>query len=497
MTTPVSRREFVQSTARAACGALVVGFNPIARSWITPSTTQQTTTFQKLPPLTGQLLLDEDARTNAADDYGHYIHRLPAAVLKPGSVQDIVELVRFANRNSLKVAMHGRGHSTYGQAQAEGGVVIDSSTLNTVRIVDHGSVDLGPGALWAAVVDATAAMGKRPPVLVDFSVSILSVGGTLSVGGFDATSSIGGFQVDHVLELDVVTGAGNLVTCSPTRNADLFNVIVHGLGQCGAIVRARMELVPAPTHVTTLVLEYPDLATYIADCRAVATDQRFDALLGGANPKSGADVTWSFHLEASSFHTGAAPDRARLLAGLKYVSFTSKTQTWLEYQHRYDAIVESLKRNGAWSRPHPKLILFVPASAIEPFARQLLSNPEEFAWATPLFYPLRTDRMKRPLTRMPRESVCFVVNIHRSAPADATQADVEVMIRANRALYERAYSIGGKRHTIDAIPFSQADWIDHYGPAVWQMFRDAKKRFDPNFVLTPGQGIFAPAPTRT
>ena len=35
MTTPVSRREFVKSTARAACAALVVGFDPIARSWIT------------------------------------------------------------------------------------------------------------------------------------------------------------------------------------------------------------------------------------------------------------------------------------------------------------------------------------------------------------------------------------------------------------------------------------------------------------------------------
>jgi FAD/FMN-containing dehydrogenase len=470
---------------------LVVGFDPIARSWITADTTQKTTTFQKLPPLTGQLLLDEETRTNAADDYGHYIHRLPAAVLKPGSVQDIVEIVRFANRNSVKVAMRGHGHSTYGQAQVEGGVVIDSSTLNTVHIADHGAVDLGPGALWAAVVDATAAVGKRPPVLVDLSVSILSVGGTLSVGGFDATSSIGGFQVDHVLELDVVTGAGNLVTCSQTRNADLFNVVVHGLGQCGIIVRARMELVPAPPHVTTLVLAYSDLSTYIADCRVVATDQRFDALLGGANPKSSADVPWTFYLKASNFHAGAAPDPARLLAGLKHLSFTSNTQTWLEYQHRYDALVEAQKRNGAWSRPHPKLILFVPASAIEPFVRQLLSNPEEFAWATPSIYPLRTGRMKRPLTRMPRESVCFVVIIHRNAPSDFTQPDVEAMIRANRTLYERARDLGGKRHTIDAIPFSQADWIDHYGPAVWRVFRDAKKRFDPNSVLTPGQGIFA------
>ena len=42
--------------------------------------------------------------------------------------------------------------------------------------------------------------------------------------------------------------------------------------------------------------------------------------------------------------------------------------------------------------------------------------------------------------------------------------------------------MGGTRLTTTAIPFSQADWIQHYGP-VWESFRDAKKRFDPNNVL--------------
>jgi cytokinin dehydrogenase len=49
--------------------------------------------------------------------------------------------------------------------------------------------------------------------------------------------------------------------------------------------------------------------------------------------------------------------------------------------------------------------------------------------------------------------------------------------------------MGGTRLTSSAIPFSQADWIQHYGP-VWELFQDSKKRFDPNNVLTPGQGMF-------
>jgi cytokinin dehydrogenase len=86
-----------------------------------------------LTDLSGTLLFDDAARQTAADDFGHILHRLPLAVLKPGSVQDIVKLVQFANRRDLKVAIRGNGHAMFGQTQVEGGVVIDSNTLNSVR----------------------------------------------------------------------------------------------------------------------------------------------------------------------------------------------------------------------------------------------------------------------------------------------------------------------------------------------------------------------------
>ena len=66
------------------------------------------------------------------------MHRLPTAMLKPASAQDIVKLVQFANRHGLKVAVRGQGHAMFGQAQVDGGVVIDSSTLNSVRIMNAG-----------------------------------------------------------------------------------------------------------------------------------------------------------------------------------------------------------------------------------------------------------------------------------------------------------------------------------------------------------------------
>ena len=112
-----SRRHFT----KLAIGAAIVGFNPDERSWITQDNTARP--FDRLPRLDGTLLLDEESRRAIATDEGYMFHRVPAAVLRPGSVQDVVAMVRYANQHKLKVAIRGNGHSRYGQTQAEAGMV--------------------------------------------------------------------------------------------------------------------------------------------------------------------------------------------------------------------------------------------------------------------------------------------------------------------------------------------------------------------------------------
>ena len=96
----------------------------------------------------------------------------------------------------------------FGQTQVDAGMVIDSSNLNSVRVINsggHPAIEAGPGALWGRSVDAAYAHKLTPPVNV---LCFLSVGGTISTGGFGGTTWREGFQVDHVLELQVVTGHG-------------------------------------------------------------------------------------------------------------------------------------------------------------------------------------------------------------------------------------------------------------------------------------------------
>ncbi|WP_157816166.1 FAD-binding protein [Spirosoma pollinicola] len=81
----------------------------------------------------------------AADDYGHLISRSPLAILYPGSVDDVVTMMHFARRFRLRIVGRGNGHTAFGQAQVEGGLVIDLGSLRQIHAVtaDRTVVDAG------------------------------------------------------------------------------------------------------------------------------------------------------------------------------------------------------------------------------------------------------------------------------------------------------------------------------------------------------------------
>jgi cytokinin dehydrogenase len=272
------RKKFSRRAVLAGAAATVVAFDPTNLGWLTAADAEPGI---RVPQLDGELLLDEESRTAAADDYGHIVHRMPVAVLRPGSTRDIQKVVRFANQYGLKVAMRGQGHSTYGQAQSPG-VVIDSSTLAVVHRVDNGHAVVDSGVRWLELIQATLATGQTPPVATDYLG--LSVGGTLSVGGIGGATSHHGLLVDNVLSLEVVTGKGDLVRCSPAVRPDLFHAVLGGLGQFAVITKATVRLIPAETTARVYHLTYPDLQSYLAAQRTAVTDARFSYLEGQATP---------------------------------------------------------------------------------------------------------------------------------------------------------------------------------------------------------------------
>jgi cytokinin dehydrogenase len=431
-----------------------------------------------LTALDGEIRFDEPARAAAADDFGHLVHRPPHAVVRPASAQDVAGAVRWAARHGRRFAPQGRRHSVFGRSQVEGGVVADMTTLRTVHTVEDDRVTVDAGVTWRDVLAGT--LPRVPAGLPDYLD--LTVGGTLAVGGVGARVSRTGVLSDNVLAMEVVTGKGEILECSPQDDADLFDAVRAGLGQVGVVTRATLAVVPASTHVRRHLLFYPDLATMLADQRLLAHDDRFAAVQGAvlADPAGG----WTFRLDVvadSDAHlTGLSDDRPRAQV---------TTMTQVDHLDRLAQLERALRANGQWPLPHPWLTTFVGDAQIEAVAAAELHRltPDDLGpFGQVVVSAFRRRSVTSPLLRLPTDDLCFTFNLIR-IPATGDTADE--LVAANRAGYERVWAAGGTLYPASALPMTPEDWRVHFGPA-FERLHKAKQTFDPDHVLTPGYEVF-------
>ncbi|MBB4906372.1 FAD-binding protein [Actinophytocola algeriensis] len=476
----ISRRA-VLAGATATAAATVVAFDPAGLGWLTAADAD-TEDAIRVPGLDGELVVDEESRTEAADDYGHIVHRKPIAVLRPGSVRDIATVIRFANQHGLKVAARGQGHSTFGQAQAGGGIVIDSRTLATIHRIGTGQAVVDAGVQWLDLIKATLAAGQTPPVATDYLG--LSIGGTLSLGGIGGATSHHGMLVDNVLALEVVTGTGDIVRCSPAIRPDLFHAVLGGLGQFAVIARATVRLIPAATTARVYHLFYPDLASMTAAQRTALADRRFSYLEGQLTPT---ETGWSYMLEGVMYYTPPAePDDEALTADLAPASTEITDMPYFDWLNRIYDLVQQLM---ALRLPGPWINVFIPSEATDEYVTEVLAEttPAD-AGGVVLLYPVARDLIRQPFVRLPDSPVVFLLALLR-AVSPPNDAETQRLIAVNRSQYDRVVAVGGTHYPVGAIPMTEADWHTHYGDE-WPAFRTAKRRHDPNNVLTPGQAIF-------
>jgi cytokinin dehydrogenase len=488
----------------AVASAAIVGFDLSTRRWLTAGGVKAAVAMaSNFPTFDGTLYTDPAGSAQldaAADDFGHIVNHRPLAVLDPGSINDIVVMIQFARQHEIQVSARGQGHATQGQSQNDGGVVINMSTLKTIYEINSDNALVDAGLTWFELIGHTSAQRLTPPTITDYVH--LSVGGTLSVGGIGGQGFIHGPQVDHVLELTVVTGQGNLVTCSPTQDARLFDAVRAGLGQFGIMVQARIKLVAAPQNTRFYNLPYADVTTFMADQEFLIGTNRFDYVEGFALDDG--NDGWRFMIEAVKYiNPGEGIEEAAQLADLNFLpggetmeerpffnpAFNPGNPATFDFVNRVSVLVASLQASGLWALPHPWFNAFLPTPEAFPFMADLFATliPRALGpGSVVIIYPFNGDQFHAPLMRVPAGDTFFSLALLRTA---TDPASVEAAMVANAQLRDTIVALGGKRYPIDSVPMTQHDWLEHFQPE-WGQFKSAKQRFDPDHMMTPGQGIF-------
>lgn len=485
----VNRRAFIQAAAATA----VVGFSAEAGAWVPAGLEKLAGKFHGVPRLDGELLTDEASRAAVSTDLGELESLVPFAVLRPGSVRDVAKMVKFCLLRGIQVAARGQGHSTGGQGLVKNGLLIDMSTLGAVKKIGDGFAEVEGGALWRNVLEAAVAQGQTPPVLTGYQG--LSVGGTLSMGGISGMAYKRGVQIEHVLELTVVTGLGLVKRCSRKKHRGLFDAVLGGIGQYGIIVEAKLRLVPAEQRALDTTLQYDDLGTFLSDMRTLIDREELDMVWGGMQRGPNG---WFFELFTTAFYTPPhTPDVDHMLRDLSFNpgSRVDIDGTYFDYHTRVDGQIAFLRDVlGVWTGfMRPWYDVFLPWSQLQTNVENLLPTltPEDTGtFGFVLLFPLKTSTIQQPMFRLPNEDLVVLWDILTSADFPGFDDDYAAQMRArNLAWFQDARALGATRYPIGTLDFTRADWKQHYGPE-WSRVVLSKLLFDPAHVLTPGPGIF-------
>ena len=143
------------------------------------------------------------------------------------------------------------------RSRAAAGSGLDVSGLAGVLEVDPASrtVDVAGMCTYENLVAATLPHGLTP--LVVPQLKTITLGGAVSGLGIEATSFRNGLPHESVLELELLTGAGEIVTAMP--GDELFAGFPNSYGTLGYATRLRIELEPVRSHVVLRHVRFDDL----------------------------------------------------------------------------------------------------------------------------------------------------------------------------------------------------------------------------------------------
>ncbi|KUI08897.1 FAD-linked oxidase [Mycolicibacterium acapulense] len=153
---------------------------------------------------------------------------------------------------------------------------LDVSGLTGVIAVDPDArtADVAGMCTYEDLVAATLPYGLSP--LVVPQLKTITLGGAVTGLGIESTSFRNGLPHESVLEMDILTGTGDVVTASPNQNTDLYRAFPNSYGTLGYSVRLKIELEAVQPFVTLRHLRFNTIEDLVATMERIVETCGYD-----------------------------------------------------------------------------------------------------------------------------------------------------------------------------------------------------------------------------
>ena len=217
----------------------------------------------------GENVIDDvdKLRSSYSQDKSPFAQIMPGIVVRPGSVEQIAEVLKIANRAAVPVTARGGGFSLTGYLQSAESIVIDTKRMNRVVEIDEVNLTVTAecGIIMKDLHDACAERGYYVHT-VGIPIAYTTLGGVLSGvqgGGYPVTMSVSGTDLHYLLGLKVVLPHGTILDTNAgganihrdtdfMRGAnapDLTGMFVGDGGCFGIKAQATLQIFPRPSSL--------------------------------------------------------------------------------------------------------------------------------------------------------------------------------------------------------------------------------------------------------
>ena len=184
------------------------------------------------------------------------VDRYPDLIIQANNQQEVIEAIKLAKAQNLKVGVRSGGHSWSANHIRQGGLLLDVSRLDAVTIDK-------------TTMTATVEVGRSGHQLANMLLKQglffpaghckgVCVGGYLLQGGFGWNSRVLGPACMSVMAIDYVNADGELVHASPEQNADMYWAARGaGAGFFGVVVKFYLRLYAKPKIIGAALISFP------------------------------------------------------------------------------------------------------------------------------------------------------------------------------------------------------------------------------------------------